>query len=296
MAAKDLISLARAYQELPGVSNQDALLSTLITAVSDAITKYCRRHFLLTNYDEVYSGSGTPRLLLRHYPLQAVQSVRYRLTTVLQITSTGLLLTSVTGGLRSQISSLTWASFPTLQALASAVNALGNGWNAQVVGSPSGDYGQWPSADLYVPPAFGDGTQGQGALPCAAGTRADLKMHTAELQGYYWDARGWLLRAFPYTDPELGCPEDLLWPVGINNFRVQYTAGYTTVPEAVQEACARWVARLFYQTQRDPTLTLQSLSGTLTQRWNNSPRPDPEPPEEIRTLLAPYRRYSALIL
>ena len=61
-------------------------------------------------------------------------------------------------------------------------------------------------------------------------------MHTYELQGYQWDARGWLLRAIPYTDPELLHPEDLILPVGINNFRIQYTAGYTTVPEAVQEA------------------------------------------------------------
>ena len=64
-------------------------------------------------------------------------------------------------------------------------------------------------------------------------------MHTYELAGYQWNCRGRLLRAIPYTDPELLHPEDLVWPVGINNLRVQYTAGYSTVPEAIQEATCR---------------------------------------------------------
>ena len=100
-----------------------------------------------------------------------------------------------------------------------------------------------------------------------AGSFAELKMHTYELQGFQWDPRGWLLRAIPYTDPELLHPEDLIWPVGIANFRVQYTAGYTTVPEAVQEACARWVALMWNLTQRDPGLAGQSVGGALAQRW-----------------------------
>src|SRR5205085_11752814 len=139
----------------------------------------------------------------------------------------------------------------TLSALAAAVSALGNGWSAQVVGDAT-NYGSWPSADLFVPGSYGDaletkaGATSQGALQCVAGSFAELKMHTYELAGYQWDARGWLLRAIPYTDPELLHPEDLVWPVGINNLRVQYTAGYATVPEAVQEACAQWVAQLYY--------------------------------------------------
>jgi hypothetical protein len=251
VAAKDLITLARAYQDLGGVSGVDSLISTLITAVSDAIEKYCRRDFTSKSYDELYNGNGDRRLFLREYPLQSVQSVRYRPVTVLKIqntntalnqratvavTSTGLTLVRVTSGV-STTSTVAFAGNATLQAVAAAVNALGNGWSAQVVGDTGGDYGLWPSADLYVPTSYGDGTQSQGALT-ARGQNAELKLHTYELAGYQWDPRGWLLRAIPYTDPELLHPEDLIWPVGVNNFRVQYTAGYTTVPEAVQEACA----------------------------------------------------------
>src|SRR5207244_11532279 len=116
---------------------------------------------------------------------------------------------------------------------------------------------------LYVPPSFGDGTSSQGSLT-TRGQYAELKLHTYELAGYQFDPRGWLLRAIPYTDLELLHPEDLIWPVGINNFRVQYTAGYTTIPEAVQEACAQWVAMLYYQMKRDPGIAHYTAGGVTT--------------------------------
>jgi hypothetical protein len=177
-----------------------------------------------------------------------------------------------------------------LTSLANAIIAVGRRWTAQVVGDASGDYGQWPSADLYVPSSYGDGVQSQGALT-AMRQNAELKLHTYELAGYQWDARGWLLRAIPYTDPELLHPEDLIWPVGIDNFRVQYTAGYSTIPEAVQQACALWVAMSYNLTQRDPSLSHQAVSGSATLAW----APDPtnhQPPPAVQALLAPYRRYT----
>jgi hypothetical protein len=314
MAAKDLITLARAKQNIQSItdSSQDALLTTLITALSDAIEKYCRRDFISKSYDELYSGSGDHRLLLREYPIQSVQSVRYRLVTVLKITnnnqavnqqarvavtSTGLTLTRTASGVATTDTSVTWAGNPTIQSAVNAVNALGNGWSAQAVGDPggmggSGDYGLWPSADLYVKPSYGDGTSSQGALN-ARGVFAELRLHTYELSGWQFDPRGWLLRAIPYTDPELMHPEDLIWPVGLNNFRVQYTAGYTTVPESVQEACAEWVAIAYYGTIRDPGLAAQDVPGSLAQKWASVRTENLKPPASVAQLLAPYRRYTA---
>lgn len=305
MAAKDLITTSRARQDIQSItdSSQDALIATLITVCSDAIEKYCRRDFYVRAYDELYNGEGDRRLLLRQYPLQSIKSVRYRPVTVLKIqntntalnqqarvavTSTGLTLIRIASAVTTT-NDLTYASNPTLQSLAAAVTALGNGWTGQVVGDSAGDYGLWPSADLYIPPSFGDGTQSQGNLT-ARGAIAELKLHTYELQGYQWDTRGWLLRAIPYTDPELLHPEDLIWPVGINNFRVQYTAGYTTIPEAVQEACAMWVAMIYYQTLRDPQLASQNVPAAVNQVF----KPDDyaRPPARVAALLAPFRRHT----
>ena len=88
MAQRDLITLVRAYQDLQGVTNVDALLSTLITAASDAVQKFCRRPFVSLPFDELYSGKGDRRLMLCHYPIISVESVRYRPVTVIKITNT----------------------------------------------------------------------------------------------------------------------------------------------------------------------------------------------------------------
>jgi hypothetical protein len=273
---------------------------------SDAIEKYCRRHFYSKFYDELYNGTGDRRLLLREYPIQSVQSVRYRPVTVLKIinnntanvqarvaiTSTGLSLFRFNGGSSSTDTSVTFAGYATLTAVVGAINALGNGWSAQAVGD-NVNYGAWPSADLYWPPSVGDGTSAQGALS-ACGQFAELKMHTYELAGFQFDQmRGWLLRAIPFTDPELLHPEDLVFPTGINNFRIQYTAGFTTIPEAVQEACAEWVAQMYFLTTRDPLLMHQVPSGGTAVGWAPPSGQTPEqPPDNVRTLLAPYRRHT----
>lgn len=318
MAAKDLISLSRAYANIQSQTqggSYDSLISTLITAYSDAIEKYCRRRFVSHAYDELYNGSGDKRLLLRQYPIQSVTSVRYMPVTVakvtntstsvnqqarVQVTSTGLQCWRMASGVAVTETLLTWASYPTLSALMNAVTALDNGWSGQIVGNASaqfqGDYGLWPSADLYVAASYGDALEGAGVQTSqgnlnARGCFAELKLHTYELQGYQWDSRGWLLRAIPYTDPELLHPEDLIWPVGVNNFRIQYVAGYSTIPEAVQEACALWVAEAFYQTQRDVGLQSQTVSGAASFVW--TPRDPFNPPPRVRTLLAPYRRLTA---
>jgi hypothetical protein len=189
-----------------------------------------------------------------------------------------------------------------LQALAAAITALGSGWSGQIVGDAGGpglqgDYGLWPSADLWVKGSYGDPLEGsgvqtsQGALTCR-GQFAELKLHTYELAGYQWDARGWLLRAIPYTDPELLHPEDLIWPTGINNFRVQYVAGYSTIPESVQEACAEWVAALYYLTLRDPSLIHQVPGSGTTSGWGPIASRPGQPPDHVKTLLAPYRRHT----
>jgi hypothetical protein len=308
----NLIDIKRAKRSIQSVTDntQDALLGVLVAACSDAVAKYCRRDFSLRGYDELYNGGGDRRLLLRQYPVQAVQSVRYRQVTVLkisnnapsqnqqarvQVTSTGLILTRTASGVTTNDSGVTWANNGTLNAVAAAVNALGNGWSAQIVGDPGapgpGDYGLWPSADLYIPPSFGDGTISQGSLG-ARNQFAELKMHTYELQGWQFDPRGWLLRAIPYTDPELLHPEDLIWPVGVNNFRIQYTAGHATIPESVQEACAEWVAILYYNTQRDPSLASQSIAGSVSQSWGSIQGGGMTPPAGIAKLLAPYRRFA----
>src|SRR5262249_44853212 len=134
-------------------------IAALVTAVSRAVKRYCRREFDAQSFDELYSGHGDYRLILAQYPILSVSRVATGPWAVLTIrntsgsnqratvalTTTGLSLTRVTAGVSSTDTSVTWASYPTVQAVANAVNALGNGWLATV---PNGTYALWPSGDL----------------------------------------------------------------------------------------------------------------------------------------------------
>jgi len=271
----DLITNARAKINLPSATSaDDTAIDALITAASRAIQRYCRRDFTSTVYDELYHGGGAGRLLLRQYPIIAVQTVRCRPVAALTVTNTdpalnqqarvavtatGLALVRVASGVTTT-DAVTFAANVTLSALAAAVAALGDGWSATV----SSDYASWPSADLRAP---------QGAL-AALGRSAGLLLHTAELTDYRIDERrGWLLRA--------------AWPEGVHNFRVQYTAGWATVPEDVQEACAELVATWFVQRGRDLTLHAENAGGSYSYEAD---RHD-QLPRRIRALLRPYRAH-----
>jgi hypothetical protein len=298
MAAADLITVSRAQVNVPALPAGTG--ATLITAASRAIEKYCRRDFVSHTYDELYNGDGDRRMILREYPLISVQSVRYRPVTVIkltnngantpiaraQVTATGITLTWATSGTYST-TSVTFAGNASIAALITALNAVGSGWSAQTTG-----YDQWPSADIYCPNGPSDSLSTnpatQGALNAAPGIMAEIKLHTYELGGFQLDPRrGWLLRAIPYTDPELIHPEDLIWPVGINNFRIQYTAGHATVPEDVQEACAELVASWYQQLGRDLTLSSEDTAKT----YHYTAALSDQLPARIRAILRPYRNH-----
>ena len=305
MAAKDLITLTRAKQAILSITDTtyDTLLATLITAVSDAIEKYCRRDFYCALLRRTVqrqrrppsvaariSDSIDPECALSsgdgHQDHQqqpgpesagACHRQQHRLDA---------------GGRR--VRRVVQHGGRILRQRHTASPGDGDqraGQRLERSGGrrPGGDYGLWPSADLYVPPSYGDGATSQGALT-ARGQFAELKLHTYELAGYQFDPRGWLLRAIPYTDPELLHPEDLIWPIGINNFRVQYTAGFTTIPESIQEACARWVALCWNLAQRDPNLLSLNISQSVHQTWDRTD-PDHQPPRPVRALLA-FRRHT----
>ena len=301
MAAKDLITLQRSKDSNRQITDTsfDTRLALWITSCSDWIEKYCKRPFYSLARDELYNGSGTKRLLLREYPVQLVTSVRYRPTTVMtikntapttnqratvRVTSTGLTLIRVASGVSTTLTTgLTFSANPTIDDLVTAVDAAAGNWDAKRVGDAT-DYGKWPSADLYVAPSYGDGLSSLGSMNAANNKEAELRLHTQEVSGFEFDPRGWLIRATPYTDPELFEPEVLQWPLGVNNFRVQYTAGYTTIPEAVQEACSIMTSQLWSLANRDPVQlnTVTSTTGTGVQ--------PSDPPAAVMQLLQPYRR------
>jgi len=75
------------------------------------------------------------------------------------------------------------------------------------------------------------------------------------------------------------------WPVGILNIEIVCVAGYATVPEDVQEACALTVAALLSSNTTDPNLQEESLGDySFTRRAAAEAIP-----AEAKALLASYR-------
>jgi hypothetical protein len=280
----DLITTARAKYNLNNLTTtaaEDTTLAALVTACSRAIRRYCGREFDSQSFDELYHG-GCDRLLLKQFPILSIARVAYAPTTVLRIrntsasnqratvavTSTGLTLTRVASGITTSDTSVTWAGNATLTAVAAAVNALGNGWSAAVADS------------AYNNRASGDLRALQGALQ-AKDVDAELRIHLLELSAYDVDAERGILC--------VGAGLDDLASVGgagVNYWRVIYTAGFSTVPEDVQEACAQWVAALFWQTKRDAGLAQEQVPSVVSRS------PFSDMPPGVKGVLLPYRTYS----
>jgi hypothetical protein len=304
----DLITTAYAKYALQADASfsaaEDTVIGALVTAVSAAIEKHCRRSFNSATHDELYDG-GADEILLRFYPVQSVTFVRCNPQSVLEVSNTltstnqqasvevrsdRLALTAVASGVSSTDTSVTFSGNPTIEACAAAVSALGSGWTARSVGSATGDYGLWPSADLYVAPNLGDGTRSLGNLDCR-GRYAALRMHVDVLSEYSFDANGTLYHLSGQQWPAglAGWDESSRpFPGGRGYYRVKYVAGYTTVPEAVQTACAEWVREIYFAWKRDPSLATQVDVGTTSYTF----RQLPSMPPAVKGLLAPYVRRS----
>lgn len=274
----NLITRARAIYNLNNrdtTSDEDTTLDALIAAVTKAIENYCARPFSIISFDELYPGSHRPELLLRNFPIASVERVAYAPAPVLRIvntsasnqratakvTATGVELIRVASGVAST-STILFADQATLSALAIAIAALGNGWSAEVLDSNNN---LRASADLRAI---------MGAFP-ARDAGAVLQLHINELTEFGIDATHGLLTR------DAGAS----WHGGLHYWRIIYRAGYSAVPDDVQEACAQWVAQLFWQTKRDPGLDRESLPGTVARSVLNNM------PATVCLLLSPYRNW-----
>lgn len=90
MAAGDLCTLSdvKAWLNVvPGNTANDAVLTRLITAASQAIKTWMARPLLQDTYTETYDGTGINRLTLRNFPITAVSALTVNGLTVPPATS-----------------------------------------------------------------------------------------------------------------------------------------------------------------------------------------------------------------
>lgn len=82
----------------------------------------------------------------------------------------------------------------------------------------------------------------------------------------------------------------LAFPRGKQNVTVAYRAGFETVPAAVQQGVAEWVADVCLRTTRDPSLSAETIKGySWEARKGDQYDSLSEPPAVARMLLSTYR-------
>ncbi len=247
---------------------QVAILPQLITDASQLICREARRYFTLTSYDEVLSPwqgqtdkSQSDFLSLRCLPVQSVTgfmgnwtpalsvwnantaaqaaTVQYAFTGDVEITTTitGLTLTLSLNG-TSTTSTITWGATPyTVANLATAINALGNGWNATAFPAMAG----WAASALW-------GTLGPKDASVPPG--ASLGLFTTTIPNRV-DIQGGLVY-LPCDAPQTSSPGAWWqWPASADvalgqwsyggQYRVTYTAGWPTIPAPITTACCELV-------------------------------------------------------
>lgn len=271
------------------------IVASLLAAATAAIQRYTNRDLISSTYTEYDSGGNYPNqvLHLRQYPVTAVSRVGTNPQDVLQVsngstanqratvatTAGGLTLYRMASGTGTS-ATLLYSTYPTITLLAAAINALGSGWAATVQGS----YGSHPSADLRTL---------QGAYTALNGG-AYLQMYTEELNSLAITRYGW-------GDDDWGGGGTYGWrleesagiltgrfPRGTGNIRVDYTAGYSVVPEDLGEACVQLVLDLYNAAQRDLTQSSGNVAGAGFKAIDEAMS------YKVKMLLAPYRDTSKL--
>ena len=103
--------------------------------------------------------------------------------------------------------------------------------------------------------------------------KAQFKLHTKDLCNYEADLdRGWLISKAGFGG-------------GTDYWKVSYTAGYSTVPEDVQEAVCQWIVKLFWMTKRDPGLQQNQIPGVQSFSAIQGI------PDDVKIALRPYKAH-----
>jgi hypothetical protein len=276
---QDLITLDRALFDptLAALNSSNAAaVAALITTASRAIERACKRIFAAQDYTLFATVGPRPCdwIALPNFPVLSIARIATTPVAAISIANTdpidnqcatvatndnGLVLTTVSSGASSTVN-VAYTSYATLGTLASAVNAIGNGWSATAMDA----YANFPSADLR--PA-------QGAIP-ALKSPAQLEIFTEDLPAWgnvsdVWDwaagstvGRGWQL------DADAGLlvgrfADAIAGPVSL---RCDYRAGFETIPEDIQQACARLAGLMQEEQAHDSTLMSQTV-GPFTEKY-----------------------------
>jgi len=248
-----------------------AIVDVIHDSVEDFVKYYCRRIFDSTTYSkEKYDGTGYNILHLKNYPVTALTRVAIGTSDVIRITntskytrasvsvtSTGIIL-SKDG---SDDSTILFANYATISLVVAAINAIGSGWSAEVTSST---YNSFASSELIT--KFG--------LNCIQNNYVNLKIPYEGAEDYF------------DVDENYGIVinNSRSFPKGKQNIFVDYTAGYSTMPDDLQLA-VKILVKFWYQRWSEETFGTETFS-----LGDSSAKIEKILPSDVRLILNRYKK------
>jgi len=224
-------------------------IEKLVDRATDIIERWCNRKLRSRTYTrEVYWGNGTTRLLLDQYPVSTVSRVSLGRTNAFSVkntTATNNATIEITSSAfkysadGAAATSLTLSSYATINLLIDAINAVA-GWSATLLNS---SLGTRKSTDLLIRPA----------MSCISPAMAYCEIPNDELTDYHLIA--------PSEDRNYG---QLYYSGGFTQgteYFVDYTAGYSTVPAALEELCLALIKLKYDRNKKDMTVQSETIGG-----------------------------------
>jgi len=247
------------------------ILETIRDSVEDWVESYCHRTFESASYSKYYNGNGGHYLQLNDYPITGltriasgrraairVKNTATYTTASISVTSTGLVFTKD----GTSDSTITFASYATIGAVVTAINALGSSWSATI---ESSDYTSFKSSELVE--MFGKSAIDDNWVYLDMPDEAIDNFEVLPSRGEIYRGMG--------------------WPDGNRNIFVEYTVGYSsaTMPEDLKLSVMIIVKSIYDR-------RTEGLFGT-TEYWVGDVKVKCEAgdiPKEALAILSKYRR------
>jgi len=228
------------------------LIERLIDRATDYIERYCNRKLKSRDYTrEIYWGSGSTKLILDEYPVTRVSRLSEARTNAFSIKNTStdtnfctveitstVLRAIVDGGANDDDTSFTLSSYTTIDDLITAIEALDKGWSCTAIAD---DTDSRDASEILVRPAMFVDNSNLAYIEIVNDDITDYKL----------------------LKPTEDRNEGIIYYIGEFNedleYFVNFTAGYTTIPNALEEACIRLVALQYNQSKADPLMKSESL-------------------------------------
>lgn len=245
------------YLDITGTSD-DVILEGCIDRATGIIESHCDRKLKSRTYYEFLMPEGDRTVRTEEHPIISVDAISYGSKTTFSIESdtgttdvvatvafdgTDLRLHKVASNGTTTTSTLSAATYPTTSALVSQINSAVSGWTATL------------TVNAYTRSLYHFGGHGV--------TDANCEVHYASdnVSDYRIDYGSGRIHIIADRFPAIRSDDAHAnrFPSGFYPVFIQYTAGYATVPNDLEQVCLEIAGDLFRERLQDRTLQQESL-------------------------------------